>query len=200
MKHARCTVCSSPLRHDLESQLADGARVRPLARKYNINYDRLWRHWRGHVTPEQKDRLRFGDAPTHMLKGMVADAEISVLKDLDYARKSIVEALDITPREDANARGTLTGRLHENARIRGQITGELAKSPLLISNNLTVIMDRPEMREFLDDMARELARFPEAAKHMISWIEAKESQAIEAVGHAGGQSVSQALPALEHRP
>lgn len=188
MKHTRCAICTHPKRHDLESELADGARLRPLARKYDLSYDSLWRHWRRHVTPEHKDRLRFGDAPAHKLKGMVVEAEISVLKDLNFARKSLIEALDVAPAEDANARGTLTGRLHENARIRGQMTGELSKSPLIQQNNTVVFMNSPEFVRFQADLIRVLGRFPEAREAVIA-----EFDRLEALESAD-------LPALEHDP
>jgi hypothetical protein len=192
VKHIRCAVCLDPRRHDIESELADGARLRPSARKHGLSYDCLWRHWRRHVTPEQKDKLRFGDAPAHKLKGMVAEAEISVLKDLNFSRRSLIEALEATPAEDANARAALTGRLHENARIRGQISGELSKSSLITNNSLTVIMQSPALQEFLQGLAAKLRPFPDALRAVVVWLETREAQALEAV--------SSTAPTLEHVP
>jgi hypothetical protein len=190
MKHARCTICQDPRRHDLESELADGARLRALSRKHSVSYDALWRHWRGHVTPEQKDRLRFGEAPTNRLKGMVAEESISVLKDLNFARNSILEALDAAPKEDAHARGTLTGRLHENARIRGQISGELAKSPMVVNNNIGTanFYDSSEYQRLRDGL-RQLCRLhPEIMPALIEMLERLDAE-----------PAPQTLPALEHR-
>lgn len=187
MKHIRCVICTHPKRHDLESELADGARLRPLARRENISYDALWRHWRRHVTQEHKDRLRFGDAPTHRLKGMVAEAEISVLRDLNFARRSLIQALDVAPAQDALARGTLTGRLHENARIRGQITGELSKSTLIQQNTVNVFLNSPEFVRFQASLIGVLAHFPEAREAVIAEFDKLEAESAPA-----------ALPALEH--
>jgi hypothetical protein len=187
MKHTRCIICTHPKRHDLESELADGARLRPLARRYEISYDALWRHWRRHVPQEHKDRLKFGDAPVHKLKGMVAEAEISVLKDLNFARKSLIEALNVAAAEDANARGTLTGRLHENARIRGQITGELSRSPLIQQNTINLVMNSPEFVRFQADLIRVLNRFPDAREAVIAEFDRLEAE-----------QAAQPLPALEH--
>ena len=191
MKHLRCRICAHPKRHDLESELADGARLRPLSRRYEISYDALWRHRRRHVPQEHKDKLKFGDAPTHKLKGMVAEAEISVLKDLNFARHSLLEALAVAPAEDANARASLTGRVHENARIRGQLTGELSKSTLIQSNTMNVFMNSPELVRFQADLLRALAGFPAAKEAILAEfdrLEALESQA------------PSELPALEHIP
>jgi hypothetical protein len=111
------------------------------------------------VSAEQKDRLRFGDAPAHKLAGIVAEEGISVLKDLNYARKSIIEALSVAPAQDANARSALTGRMHENARIRGTITGELAKSPLVQQNTLNVFINSSEFVTFQAQLMDALAPF-----------------------------------------
>jgi hypothetical protein len=167
--------------------LADGARLRASARKYEVSYDCLWRHWRGHVSPEQKDRLRFGDAPAHKLKGMVAEEGISVLKDLNFARKSLIEALTVAPPQDANARSALTGRMHENARIRGTITGELARSPLVTQNTLNVFIDSPEFVTFQAQLMDALAPFPEAREAVIATFERLESE----------ETADIRLPALE---
>jgi hypothetical protein len=158
-------------RHDIESELADGARLRATARKHSISYDALWRHWRKHLTQADKDRKRFGDAPTHKLKGMVAEESISVLKDLNFARHSILEALNATPPEDAHARATLAGRLHENARVRGQISGELSKSPLVQHQTNNFFMTDPNFAAFQADLARALGRFPDALAAVVELFE-----------------------------
>jgi hypothetical protein len=157
-----------------------------MARKHGISYDALWRHWRRHVTQEQKDRLRFGDAPAHKLKAMVADEGISVLKDLNFARLSLIESLEAAPKEDGHARATLSGRLHENARIRGQISGELARSPLVQNNSATYnisMQDSPEIEQLKADLVRALENHPAALLDVIAVFERAE-----------------ALPALEHQP
>jgi hypothetical protein len=145
----------------------------------------LWRHWRKHLTVEQKDRLKFGDAPAHRLKGMVAEAEISVLKDLNFARKSIIEALESAPAEDGHGRATLSGRLHENARIRGQLSGDLSRSPLIQNHTTNFIQmhDSPEIERLKHDLVDVLQNHPAALADVIAVFERAE-----------------ALPALEHQP
>jgi hypothetical protein len=159
--------------------MADGARLRAMARKHAVSYDSLWRHWRRHLTIEQKDRLKFGDAPVTKLRGMVAEAEISVLKDLNFARKSIIEALAAAPAQDSHGRATLTGRLHENARIRGLISGELSKSPLVsITNNQInngAMMESPAFASFQARLIGVLRLFPEARDAVIAEFEKLEA-------------------------
>lgn len=186
MKHPQCAICRDPRRHDIESELADGAQMRPLARKHEISYDSLWRHWRRHLTREQKDRLRFGDAPAHKLKGMVAEEEISVLKDLNFARRSLIEALGAAPATAAHARATLAGRLHENARIRGLRNGELAQSPLIQTNVQNNFYLQPEFAFFQANLIRALAPFADARAAVIREFELLESAA-----------APESLPALE---
>jgi hypothetical protein len=194
VKHAKCTICQDPRRHDIESELADGARLRAMARKYQISYDSLWRHWGRHLTTEQKDRLRFGDAPAHKLKGMVAEEGISVLKDLNFARKSIIESLAAAPAQDAHARATLTGRLHENARIRGLISGELSKSPLVsITNNTqnNVFTNDAGFVEFQSQLIAALRGFPQARAAVLAVFERLEQEPDEEVPQLTGTTYEQ---------
>jgi Psq-like protein len=176
LNHPQCKICQLPNRHDLESALADGARFRPLARKYGVSYDSLWRHWRRHLSVEQKDRLKFGDAPVDKLRGMVAEEGISVLKDLNFARKSIIDALAAAPAQDGHATATLAGRLHENARIRGLISGELSKSPLVsITNNTqNVFTNDAGFVEFQGELIAALRGFPDARRAVLLVFERLE--------------------------
>ena len=187
MKHVKCTICLDPRRHDIESELADGARLRAMGRKYSISYDALWRHWRRHLSVEQKDRLRFGDAPAHKLAGMVAEEGISVMRDLNFARKSIIESLAAAPAQDGHARATLAGRLHENARIRGLISGELSKSPLVQINNNTqnVFTNDAGFVEFQGELIAALRGFPDARRAVLAVFERLESMNEEVPQLAG---------------
>jgi hypothetical protein len=177
----------------MESELADGARLRGLARKYGVSYDSIWRHWRRHVTTEQKDRLKFGDAPVHKLKGMVAEEGISVLRDLNFARKSIIAALDATPKQDSHALATLAGRLHENARIRGLISGELSKSPLVQINNNTqnVFTNDAGFVEFQGELIAALRGFPDARRAVLLVFERLEQSMSEDVPQPTGITYEQ---------
>ena len=176
--HPKCTLCHDPRRHDIESEVALGARLRATARKHQISYDALWRHWHRHLTADQRDRLKFGDAPVHKLKGMLADESISVLRDLNFARASIIQALTATPVQDGHARAVLSGRLHENARIRGQISGELSNSKLVVNNNFQLLAD-PRFAEFQSDLVRVLVRFPDALRAVQAEFERLEQPALE---------------------
>jgi hypothetical protein len=149
-----------------------------MGRKYSISYDALWRHWRRHLSVEQKDRLRFGDAPAHKLAGMVAEEGISVMRDLNFARKSIIESLAAAPAQDGHARATLAGRLHENARIRGLISGELSKSPLVQINNNTqnnVFSNDAGFVEFQGELIAALRGFPDARRAVLDVFERLEN-------------------------
>jgi hypothetical protein len=172
--------------------MADGARLRAMARKYSISYDSLWRHWRRHLTTEQKDRLRFGEAPAHKLRGMVAEEGISVLKDLNFARKSIIESLAAAPAQDGLGRATLAGRLHENARIRGLISGELSKSPLVqINNTQNVFTNDAGFVEFQQQLVSVLRRFPEARQAVLLEFQRLEQSMSELVPQLTGNTYEQ---------
>jgi hypothetical protein len=80
---------------------------------------------------------------------------------LNYARKSLLEALEAAPAEDGHGRATLTGRLHENARIRGQLSGDLSKSPLIQNNKTYISMqDSREIEQLKADLVRALEHHP----------------------------------------
>ncbi len=186
----RCPLCKDPIHHDIEADLANGARMRPIARKYGVSYDCLWRHWHRHVHPEEKIRLRFGGEPIEKVREMIAESSSGVLGDLDYARKFIFETLMAVPIQDAHARSALTGRLHENARIRGMITGELANSPLIQNTTTINILQLPEFTTFQADLVRALSRFPEACNAVLAEFQRLENSVASLP----------AVPALEHQP
>jgi hypothetical protein len=47
----QCTTCNHPNRAEIEEQLVAGSGLRPLAKKYGMNYSSLSRHRSKHMTP-----------------------------------------------------------------------------------------------------------------------------------------------------
>jgi len=152
------------------------------SRKHSVPYDSLWRHWRDHVTAEQKALLRFNDVPREQLVGRVAAEEIRVIDDLNFARNATLEALRATPPTDPEMRDRLVGRYHENIRIRGQLSGELAKSPF-VQQITNIFMNDPGFLSFQERLFRVLRRFPEAFEAVAQEFEGFKAATLPALEH-----------------
>ena len=116
----------------IERYLAAGASIKGAARKFAINYHALRRHWRNHVSAEARATYVAGaGASKDQLEEIVADESLGLLDHYRIIRgryKSLSRAEELG---DSNSLALLAGRLHENFRDCGRLTGELQRGPLL---------------------------------------------------------------------
>ena len=70
----RCRGCNHPERVRIERFLAAGASITGAARKFDIDYHALRRHWRNHVSAEARATYVAGNAAMKdQLEEIVAD-------------------------------------------------------------------------------------------------------------------------------
>jgi hypothetical protein len=137
----RCQGCNHPERVRVERFLAAGASIKGAARKFAIDYHALRRHWRNHVSAEARATYVAGTgASKDQLEEIVADESVGLIDHYRIVRGTLYKGFSAAAElGDSNALALLAGRLHENFRDCGRLTGELQRGPLLnIQNNVLV--------------------------------------------------------------
>jgi len=143
-RSGRCQGCNHLERVRIERLLAAGASIKAAARKFAIDYHALRRHWRNHVSAEARAAYLAGaGASKDQLEAIVADESLALIDHYRIVRGALYKGLSAASElGDGNAVGLLAGRLHENFRDCGRLTGELQHGPLLnIQNNVLITAD-----------------------------------------------------------
>jgi hypothetical protein len=138
----RCQGCNHPERVRIEHFLAAGASIKGAARKFDIDYHALRRHWTNHVSAEARASYVAG-ATKDQLEEFVADESLGLIDHYRIVRGALYKGFSAAAElGDSNSLAMLAGRLHENFRDCGRLTGELQRGPLLnIQNNVLVNPD-----------------------------------------------------------
>jgi len=164
----RCQGCNHPERVRIERFLATGAAIKGAARKFAIDYHALRRHWRNHVSAEARATYIAGPAAAKdQLEKIVADESLGLIDHYRIVRgalyKGFTAAVELG---DGNFLALLAGRLHENFRDCGRLTGELQRGPLLnIQNNVLV---NPDYTRAIARIVSAVAPYPEAREAVIA--------------------------------
>ena len=143
-RSGRCQGCNHLERVRIERLLAAGASIKAAARKFAIDYHALRRHWRNHVSAEARAAYLAGaGASKDQLEAIVADESLALIDHYRIVRGALYKGLSAAAElGDGNTVGLLAGRLHENFRDCGRLTGELQHGPLLnIQNNVLITAD-----------------------------------------------------------
>jgi hypothetical protein len=162
----KCQVCGCPERWRVELLRAGGASLGSLAKKFSLHEDAIDRHWRHHVTPEMKANYLCGPAELATLAERAAIEGDSVLDYLKLCRTVLVGQLSAMT-EAGDGRGAayvaraLTQTLQVIAGVTGEI-GELARSTINITGNVSILTDSPAFAKVQATMLRALAPFPDA--------------------------------------
>lgn len=168
---ARCAVCKHPDRWRLELLRAGGAGIDALAEKFGVTRDCVFRHWRLHVSAEAKANYLCGPAELATLGERAAIEGDSVLDYLRLCRTVLVGQLAVmTEANDARGAayvaGQLTRTLEAIAKTTGEI-GELARSTINITGNVSILTDSPAFARVQATMLRALAPHPDARADVV---------------------------------
>jgi hypothetical protein len=128
----------------MERFLAAGASIKGAARKFDIDYHALRRHWTNHVSAEARASYVAGAGATKdQLEEFVADEALGLIDHYRIVRGTLYKGFTAAAElGDGNSLALLAGRLHENFRDCGRLTGELQRGPLLnIQNNVLITAD-----------------------------------------------------------
>ena len=164
----RCQGCNHPERVRIERFLAAGASIKGAARKFDIDYHALRRHWTNHVSAEARTSYVAGAGATKdQLEEFVADESLGLIDHYRIVRGALYKGFSAAGElGDSNSLALLAGRLHENLRDCGRLTGELQRGPLLnIQNNVLV---NPDYTRAIARIVSAVAPYPEAREAVIA--------------------------------
>jgi hypothetical protein len=164
----RCQGCNHLERVRIERLLAAGASIKGAARKFEIDYHALRRHWRNHVSAEARATYIAGAGATKdQLEEIVADETLGLIDHYRIVRGALYKGFSAASElGDGNSLALLAGRLHENFRDCGRLTGELQHGPLLnIQNNVLV---NPDSARAIARIVSAVAPYPEAREAVVA--------------------------------
>ena len=164
----RCQGCNHPERVRVERLLAAGASIQGAARKFAIDYHALRRHWRNHVSAEARaGYIAGGGATKDQLEEIAADESLALIDHYRIVRGTLYKRFGAAAElGDGNSLALLAGRLHENFRDCGRLTGELQRGPLLnIQNNVLI---NPDYTRAITRIVSAVAPYPEAREAVIA--------------------------------
>src|SRR5258705_3263698 len=180
----RCQVCRHDERWRIELLRAGGASLDSLAKKFNVDRDAIWRHWRDHVTDQAKAGYLIGPAELATLAERAAIEGDSVLDYLKLCRTVLTGQL-ATMAEAGDGRGAayvagqLTRTLEAIARVTGEI-GELARSTINITSNVSILTDSPAFARVQATMLRALADHPAARADVVRALRSLDAENAQA--------------------
>jgi hypothetical protein len=162
----RCQVCRHSERIRIELLIAGGAHHRALARKYKVNRNCFSRHWARHVSNERKAALKLGPLQHQALAAQVSEEATSVIDHFRAVRAGLYTLYDAAVTAgDRSGGALLAGRLLDCLNSMARLTGELASSPLIQTNNNIFLM--PEFSAVQAALVSVLARHPTARAEVI---------------------------------
>ena len=164
----RCQGCNHLERVRIERLLAAGASIKGTARKFEIDPHALRRHWINHVSAEARAAYIAGAGATKdQLEAVVADESLALIDHYRIVRGALYKGFGAASEVgDSNSLALLAGRLHENFRDCGRLTGELQRGPLLnIQNNILV---NPDYTKAIARIVCAVAPYPEARAAVVA--------------------------------
>ena len=140
--------------------------IKGAARKFAIDYHALRRHWRNHVSAEARAAY-LAEATKDQLEELVADETLALIDHYRIVRGGLYKGFGAASElGDGSSLALIAGRLHENFRDCGRLTGELQRGPLLnIQNDVLV---NPDYTRAIARIVSALAPYPEARKAVIA--------------------------------
>ena len=164
----RCQGCNHLERVRIERFLAAGASIKGTARKFAIDYHALRRHWINHVPAEARAAYIAGAGATKdQLEEIVADESLALIDHYRIVRGGLYKGFGTASEiGDSSLLAMLAGRLHENFRDCGRLTGELQHGPLLnVQNNILV---SPDYSKVIAAIVGAVAPYPEARNAVVA--------------------------------
>jgi hypothetical protein len=172
----KCKTCKHPEVVRIDFLIARGAPLKPLARRFGISANSLFRHAHGHVSEEYRRAVKIGPfASEDELRKLCADGGISVLESLRSLYGGLSSRWLVNYEAGADdTLALLTARLHQNLELQARLTRELLPAATTITNNFFAL---PIFADLQASLLRTLASFPEARAAVIAEFKALADRA-----------------------
>jgi hypothetical protein len=175
---ARCTVCQDPRRVQIEQALARGAGKRDAAAQFKpLHCDAIWRHWRNHVSDQQKAQLKVDFYRPGVEIVELAEKEGSgLLTRLEVLRGKLLWHLEsASAADDRKSVAALSGQLLKLEELVAKASGDLVRhAPKKTVQHLHL---SPQWQIFQGRVLGILRRFPDAYDAVVTAF--RESEAVE---------------------
>lgn len=162
----------------MELLLVSGAGRRAVARKFNVSADAVWRHFKRHISDEQRAQMLGGPVKLRELAAKAAEEGLSLLEYVAMLRSTAMgryfAACEAGDDQTANI---VLGRLTDLLRLQGQFSGELSRATSSVTNN-TLILGSPLMADLQQMLVTRLRPYPEAAREVMSGLDELATRAL----------------------
>jgi hypothetical protein len=138
-----------------------------------------------HVSEEAKAEYQIGAEAVEKLEEAVAEEASSVLVYYAHVRGKLLNRFDAAAQTgDAPTMDRMAARIHENLYHTARVTGELARSPLLVKETTNIIGGTDNAR-LIAAIVEAVAPYQDARIAVTSALRRLEAPAIE--DHSGGE-------------
>jgi hypothetical protein len=167
-----CACCRSENRARIEALLAGGASLRAVGERFGLSKDVLHRHMTKHVSPERRAALVVGPARIADLATAAADESRGLLDYLAITRSVLFSQFLIAAEAaDRNGVANIGGRLLENLRELGRLTGELRSvSGITVNHNTLNVFGSPEFVALQDGLLRIARNHPAVRSDIVDLL------------------------------
>lgn len=189
----RCTICSHPERHRIETLRLAGTSGETLAEMFGLSSSAVYRHCAAHIEPEIKAQI-IADVPLSQLLERAADEGLSLLDYLKIVRNASISAM-LAASSMNDFTGTAAGakRALETLKEIGRLTGELLNAAPVrnyVQNNIS-FADPKSMDRMEAMLIERLAPFPgalQAVQAGLMSLDAPPPQMIDVTPHGGAHA------------
>src|SRR5690242_9544324 len=132
----KCTCCAHREAAAIDLALARGVSVTALSRRYKVSTDALYRHSKAHLPPQLRAKVIAGpDLEGVDLESLRSNESQSLLANLIAVRNRLWAAFDTAEEHGDSAMvARVTGQLHRNLQLTGELLGDLATGSTTINN------------------------------------------------------------------
>jgi hypothetical protein len=169
------TILDHPDRAKIEFDLARGANIRQMAKKYDVSIDVLYRY-RGKIPPQMRaahiaSKLKAGVD----LERLRIDESEGILTNLAMQRARLLLVQDAAL-ESGDRRETayIADVIHRNIKLTGTYLGEFARHQ--VQTNVSVLI-MPQYLDMRAELMKALTPFPAAKKAVAAALHSMEAKA-----------------------